>query len=89
MIYVSEEETVEAGKSPPGRVSRQGSNPRDLGESVTQWAPGDRAQAKLKVVQLLASSFHCWEGWVMPLLPSQAGRSPVPSNGQDQDKTYE
>lgn len=51
--------------------------------------PWGLAQAKLRVVQLLASSFHCWEGWVVPLVPSQAGRSPVPSSGQDQDKTCE
>lgn len=85
MIYVSEEETVKAGKSPPERDSRQGSLSRDLGES----GPWGLAQAKFRMVQLLASSFYSWEGWVVPLVPSQAGRSPVPSSEQDQDKTSE
>lgn len=80
---------MKIGKSPPGKDSRQGSIPRDLGESVALWAPGGLAQANLREVQLLASSFHCWEGWVVSLIPSQAGRSPVPSSGQDQDKTCE
>lgn len=81
MIYVSEEETAKAGKSPPARDSRQGSIPRDLGVECGSVGPGGLAQ-------LFASSIHWWEVWVALLVPSQPGPQHLPV-GQDQDKMCE